>query len=267
MSIINKQYIFIFLLSLGVTEISGKDFLFVGIYQTKANEKIACSNYSLITQEFDNKDEAILFKNEFFKKDDFKNKKADLFSPGYIGLIYRYKRHSFADNCNMIAISTIKAATVDEAKSNLHKHAVEYSKYFLSQPEILLTWHGTGYSKVIKRNYDGCEITFIASKKSSAKTVVLAKIKNTRTDTAHIFFLVDKNIPDRYILPSGNSGTYMLGNDVNNFDVAVEFTNNEKSTESKNIELINTVKNIIREHITTKDGLIKSNTISGGVRG
>jgi hypothetical protein len=248
----------------------GGDYLFFATYRPILASPKDCPAFELIMEEFETEDAAKARKKTFFLEDGYRDKNADVIKPGRVGLVYQYQGRSpgLFGNCVYKKYSSISGLSEEDARNSLRAHAKEYSKYFVSDPEVIKVWTGNGYFTKVTRNYDGVEVTYTSQQSSSGRTLVMAKIRNTHTDKlARLFFRVNGQMLKTPVdvNPLGEA-TLSLGKDVEHFGAALQL-HEPQDKESTSDEIMNSIKAMVREEITIKGGKMKAGRNSADLRG
>ncbi|WP_132259723.1 hypothetical protein [Paucimonas lemoignei] len=245
------------------------DYLFVGVHRPPLANNKACPRFALVTEEFQTEDEAKAFKKSFLANKEFMDKSTEIFKPGRTGLVYQYQGHSpgLHGKCVFTKYSTAIGRDEPSARDNLAAHVRTFREYFISEPEVIKVWDRSGLDR-ITRHYDGVEVTYLVRKTPSASTVV-AQIRNTNPDKlARLFFRVNGKLLKKPVDvdPQGKAN-FNLGRDVEHFGAAVQWLDPQERNQSISDEMMNSLKNSVREQIMIKDGKPQGKGSAIGVRG
>lgn len=131
---------------------------------------------------------------------------------------------------------------------------------------MVFTWGGGASREVVTRDYQGVEITYTVVTLPSGRTTVLVQGHNRRDDAAAVVLLKPNGAAAiSTILQPGGGFNRPLGSTVA-LGVEVRFQAPETASRSASDQIIDVLKSVIRDHVTTKDGKIEAAGATG-VRG
>lgn len=246
------------------------EFMTVGVGQVPTAARKDCPRFELITDEFDNEEDAQKNARAFMARNELIDKRIDLMRPGQVVIVYRYQSTSpaFYGACVFTKYAFVQGDDADDATRKLAEHAAEFPKYFLSAPETVKQWSGRGFLRKVKRIYDGVEITYESRKGSSSEsTHVMARIHNPYQDKAvRVFFRINGTLrKNAVLLDPRQMATVPLGRDVEHFGAAVQLLEPAKQAVKPDAILIKVITNKLRDEVTTQRGMMKAS--DSGIRG
>jgi hypothetical protein len=242
------------------------DYLFVGTYAVpNASKSYWCRDVGMETAPLNSRADYGEAGKQFSASQKGNSPSAYLLTPDEAAVVYKYTSFMAGFNCEKEVHVVYKAHDVEAAKAQMEKRRQKEPKHFRSEPQIVLTWTGSEYKSVVKQDYNGVEITYI-SRSKGAKTLVLAKGKNTNRDKAAsvVFSGPGVTVPPILLQP-GAGFTQTLGV-VSDFSVDIGL--GEPAPEGKDLtnRVIGDIKEKVRDHVTLKNGRMRSMT-TVGVRG
>lgn len=243
------------------------DYLFVGTYAVpNASKSYWCRDVSMETAPLNSRAEYGVAGKQFSASQKGNSRSAYLLTPDEAAVVYKYKTPMSGFNCEKEIHSVYKAHDVEAAKERMEKRRREEPKHFRSEPQIVLTWTGSEYKSEVKQDYNGVEITFI-SRSKAGKTIVIAKGRNTNRDKAALVTFSGPGVTAAPVLLQPDAAFTQSFGVISDFRVDIGL--GEAMVEGKDLtdRTIDFIKEKLGNHVTIKDGRMKSMTTVGGARG
>lgn len=234
------------------------DYLFIGTYAS-SGKGVWCADTQFEQQKLDAKKQYREASKAFYKAHKHRLPFTKLLGPDEAAVVYRYRARSEGFGCEHQVVGIELAGDVQAAKAKVSAKVERNPKNFLSPPEYLLEWPGSEYKPRYTRSYDGVELTFISRKGKTGKAVLLVQGRNTNKDMAAAvsLFPAESDIGPLIFLAPGESFNKTF-QDADRARVAVELYPPEEEASLSMDEVLDRLKNSVRDQVHMKDGKVKS---------
>ncbi|MFT4849913.1 MAG: hypothetical protein ACI83B_002461 [Sediminicola sp.] len=237
-----------------------KPFLFIGTFE-KAKRGI-CSDYELVHEEIKDYAEYVLKRSKFLEEHKGKSPSTRFIGHDESVIAYQYEKKVAGWNCNSNVISTKIGKSIADCNKQLADQLEKSPKDFTTKPNIIFTWQGKGNDKSqYTKDFGGLNGTF-TSGNTDTKSIIVAQLTNSTLDKlAYVYLKTDSGAETvEYINPGA---TFAKKYDTKNLEIKVIYLDSKKQKPS--VDIINSIKDFVRERVTNENGELKISPILAGV--
>lgn len=252
--------IFSFISCLTIFSQEVKPCLFIGTYEI--NKKGICGDYELVHEQVMDYADYVIKRIQFNEEHKTQSPNTKFIDKDESVIAYQYEKKISGWGCNSNVISTKIGKSIEDCNQQLADQLAKYPKDFTTQPNIIFTWQGkiNGTAQYTK-DFGGLNGKFISGN-TATKTIIVAQLTNSTIDkTAYVLLKTDNNLETvEYINPGA---TLTKSYETKNLEIKVIYLDSKKPKPT--LDIINSIKDFVRERVTNENGKLKSKQILAGV--